>query len=343
MVLKAASIISSPEKANTAFISPDIDRITQATTAVAVKTVITSSQGQPNNSRNAALSVTLNMATGKNGMKGIGGIGGRGLGGRRGNAGTSSKRTFIPSMNSVSNRPGVSSRSLQLDLDTLESNGSECSNGAYTYENEDGIASKETNTRRNFLSKLAAACLTTSSSVGIATSAIAATERTEDISSDVNPTSFLFKRGGNGYEYSFLPPPGFASSNKPLKTHLDEMIFALEGIRGYQYGITVDPVRINSLKEFGTPDQVATRVVNAESNRDGITNVQLVGTPTEDPSSGIYAIDYISDGKRGTKHFVTRISVNNGYLYVLTAQVKQADFNQYEKEILETVQTFQVF
>lgn len=44
----------------------------------------------------------------------------------------------------------------------------------------------------------------------------------------------------------------------------------------------------------------------------------------------------------GTKHFVTRIAVYKEKLYVLTAQVKEKDFDQYEQEILETVKTFQV-
>lgn len=45
---------------------------------------------------------------------------------------------------------------------------------------------------------------------------------------------------------------------------------------------------------------------------------------------------------RGTKHFVTRIAVYKEKLYVLTAQVKEKDFDKFEQEILETVKTFQV-
>lgn len=49
--------------------------------------------------------------------------------------------------------------------------------------------------------------------------------------------------------------PDTASSNdlkqttKPVKTHLDEINFVSPTIKGYQFGITVDPVRINSIQE----------------------------------------------------------------------------------------------
>lgn len=49
--------------------------------------------------------------------------------------------------------------------------------------------------------------------------------------------------------FTFTPPPDFEIGNKPLKTHLEEVNFNSMLSRGYQFGITVDPVRINSLDE----------------------------------------------------------------------------------------------
>lgn len=152
--------------------------------------------------------------------------------------------------------------------------------------------------------------------------------------------SSIFTRAGKDYGYSFLPPPEFKPSNKPLKTHLDEINFSVEGVRGYQYGVTVDPVRIDSLKQFGTPEQVAARVVGTEIKRDGVTDVTLYGDAFEDPENGMYAINYISAGSRGIKHFVTRIAIKQNKLYVLTAQVKETEYKEREKEILSTVNTF---
>ena len=104
-----------------------------------------------------------------------------------------------------------------------------------------------------------------------------------------------FVRSGDGFAYSVVPPPGFASGKKPLKTHLDEANFSGE-VRGYKFGVTVDPVRIDSLRDFGTPEEVAARVVTAEVNRDGIFKVTLARDPVEDGTTGAYVVDYVSDG-----------------------------------------------
>lgn len=323
IVMKTASIISSPEK-SAAFISPDVDQLTKTSPTTTLTSTIKSTLNANTLASNphsfAALPVTLNMMA--QGAKSLGG----------------SKRTFIPSM-SVAPKSNFNINQLP-DIFPMFS---QLHDNEYEHDFESNRES-----RRNFLSKLAAACVTTASATSIVATSpafavdtnIADSAPTSPINDPQTPT--LFSRSGKGFEYSFLPPAGFKPSNKPLKTHLDEINFSLEGLRGYQYGITVDPVRIQSLQQFGTPDQVAARVVDAEANRDGITDVKLVGTPTEDPKTGIYAIDYVSEGSRGTKHFVTRIAVYKEKLYVLTAQVKEKDFDKFEQEILETVKTFQV-
>jgi hypothetical protein len=49
--------------------------------------------------------------------------------------------------------------------------------------------------------------------------------------------------------YSINLPSTMKETSKPVKTHLDEVNFVSETTKGYQYGVTVDPVRISSLKE----------------------------------------------------------------------------------------------
>lgn len=58
------------------------------------------------------------------------------------------------------------------------------------------------------------------------------------------------KQSHSAYQI-ILPNNGatFSETQKPVKTHLDEVNLVSGEIKGYQYGITVDPVRINSLKE----------------------------------------------------------------------------------------------
>lgn len=49
--------------------------------------------------------------------------------------------------------------------------------------------------------------------------------------------------------YQISIPSTMNEGSKPVKTHLDEINFVSESVKRYQYGITVDPVRISSLKE----------------------------------------------------------------------------------------------
>lgn len=147
-----------------------------------------------------------------------------------------------------------------------------------------------------------------------------------------------YRQSVKDLSYSFSPPPSFETTAKPLKTHLDEVEFKCE-TRGYKYGITVDPVRIATLEEFGTPEEVAQRVVNAEKARDGITDVELTKAAA---IGGGYGVEYVSNGKRGRKRFVTRIVVSRNLLVVLTAQVKEEEWEARMGEMLEAVGTFEV-
>ena len=65
----------------------------------------------------------------------------------------------------------------------------------------------------------------------------------------------LYQRNKENLTYQIQLPTNFKETQKPLKTHLDEVNFVNDDIKGYQYGITVDPVRINSLKEVSTTKQ----------------------------------------------------------------------------------------
>ena len=99
--------------------------------------------------------------------------------------------------------------------------------------------------------------------------------------------------------------------------------------------------------KFGTPEEVAARVVTAEVNRDGIFEVTLLEDPYQTKQDGdeaeAYILKYLSVGKRGNKILTNKIVVSsNQLLYVLTAQCKQDDFSAQEKEIKSTVDSFRI-
>lgn len=159
------------------------------------------------------------------------------------------------------------------------------------------------------------------------------------------------KDGKLPFAYKVVLPASPPPTNKPLQTHLDEVNLPItnkipEGrefpLKSYTYGVTVDPIRIQSLRQFGTPNEVAAKIVMAELRRDGVLDVTMGRDPTEDSVTGGYDVEYISDGTRGKKHFVTRTIVDDGKLYVLTAQCKEDDWKYVEDEVWASVATFQV-
>ena len=99
---------------------------------------------------------------------------------------------------------------------------------------------------------------------------------------------------------------------------------------------------------------MAARVVTAEVNRDGVFEVTLLQDPYEESSNGSYILEYLSVGKRGNKHYMNKIFIVGNKLYVLTAQVKQEDWDdtttittnnnnqQVSDEMRRIVKSFQV-
>jgi PsbP len=159
------------------------------------------------------------------------------------------------------------------------------------------------------------------------------------------------RRGTDQFaQYEFLPPADvLGPTQKPVKTHLDEVNFT-GSAGGLQFGITVDPVRIDSLAEFGTPEQVAAKVVLAEVNRDGVFNVQLMqdpvaggtGSTNNNNANDYYQLNYKSSGKRGVKRFVAKFYICNRMLYALTAQCNEDSYDALRDTILHAVDSFRV-
>jgi hypothetical protein len=87
---------------------------------------------------------------------------------------------------------------------------------------------------------------------------------------------------------------------------------------------------------------VAARVVTAEVNRDGVFEVTLLEDPYEVDGQGAYLLQYLSVGKRGNKHVLNKIFIQNNQLFVLTAQVKQDDYAVHAEELKQIVDSFRV-
>lgn len=103
------------------------------------------------------------------------------------------------------------------------------------------------------------------------------------------------------------------------------------GRTGYSFTITVDPVRINRLSHFGTPEEVADKLVQAELHREGVVDFQLADAPTlshgTDCAAEYYQISYVSrrDGNRGERRFVAKLYIYRNMVYALTMQCNEED------------------
>ena len=105
--------------------------------------------------------------------------------------------------------------------------------------------------------------------------------------------------------FSYDDDLGLVNSPKPLKTHDYEVLLKSENIKGFNVGITRDPVRINSILDFTTPEGLGEKVANVELSKEGVYSAEVVlaalsSNPacvnTEYPS---YDVEYKIDSSRG--------------------------------------------
>jgi hypothetical protein len=169
-------------------------------------------------------------------------------------------------------------------------------------------------------------------------------------SSTTEQVGTYFRRDTDQFKYELQVPYDFNGPNqKPLKTHFDEVNFKSNTIAGFEIGITVDPVRISSLTEFGTPEQVAAKVVLAEVNRDGVLEVKLLDDPVagtvslkDGSTATFYQLNYLSNGKRGRKRYIAKFFIQNQKLFAMTVQGKEDTYEMIKQDVDHAVTSFRI-
>ena len=127
--------------------------------------------------------------------------------------------------------------------------------------------------------------------------------------------------------YRFMYPKEFVQTGKLLKTHLEEMNVGNPYIRGYSAGIAVDPIKLESLEKFGSAQFVGERVVGVERAKDGVLGAELLSASAFSVNGeAYYDIEYSSDSTHGNNHYMSRIAIRDGKLFVFTVQCKSPDF-----------------
>ena len=141
----------------------------------------------------------------------------------------------------------------------------------------------------------------------------------------------------NSFQVTY--PDSFVVSPKPLKTHEIEFLSKSEDIKGYNFGVTVDRVKVNTIKDiFKEPLLLANKVTQVEKSKEGVfdvtilnTNedtVKLVSSPdsTQTTPPVAYIVEYKIDSSRGKNHYLVKSTIVNKKLYVATVQTKDADW-----------------
>ena len=121
------------------------------------------------------------------------------------------------------------------------------------------------------------------------------------------------------YAFRLSYPATWEPSSKPVKTHLLESILKGPAHKA-QLGVTVDPVKISSLEEFGSIAEVSERVLKVEEGRDGVQAVELRRAVAEPGSPTYYVIEYAVASSRGKKMYLCKYCIAQRKLYVLQTQ-----------------------
>uniref|UniRef100_A0A7S0J2K1 PsbP C-terminal domain-containing protein n=1 Tax=Calcidiscus leptoporus TaxID=127549 RepID=A0A7S0J2K1_9EUKA len=103
--------------------------------------------------------------------------------------------------------------------------------------------------------------------------------------------------------------------------------------KGVSLGVTVDPVKIDSLEAFGTPEEVASRVLAVEEGRDGVLDVQLRSLAAHTGTPSYYTIEYFVESTRGKKVYLCKYCISQKRLYVLQTQAKVVDYDDVASDV----------
>jgi len=123
---------------------------------------------------------------------------------------------------------------------------------------------------------------------------------------------------------------GLVLSPKLVQTHATELFFKSETVKGLSLGITVDPVKIASIREFADPPGLADKVVKVEKSKEGVFDASVLAAqesakPVADAVPA-YEIEYKIDSSRGQNHYLVKATIIDSKVYVFTVQCKEETY-----------------
>ncbi|KAF8762536.1 hypothetical protein HU200_009310 [Digitaria exilis] len=123
--------------------------------------------------------------------------------------------------------------------------------------------------------------------------------------------------------FTLLKPASWPKVEKAGATAL----FQQEGKGSNNIGVVVNPVRLNSLTDFGTPQFVADRLLQAEKKKESTKSAEVISAGERSGHSGltVYEIEYTLDSTRGgMKRIFSAAFVASRKLYLLNIAYSDA-------------------
>ncbi len=106
----------------------------------------------------------------------------------------------------------------------------------------------------------------------------------------------------------------------------------------------VDKVKIDNIKSFKSPQELGERVLSVEKDKDGYMDGRIVSVSDGLSRGGVpyYSVDYIVESTRGKNHYTAKAAIADHKLYVLTVQIKDADYTQSRDDIDYVLQSLDI-
>lgn len=133
-----------------------------------------------------------------------------------------------------------------------------------------------------------------------------------------------------------------------------DVLFKDPSRRGVNIGVTILPVRIDTVAEYGDLENVSDKIIQAEKAKDGSLSAEMMSKDSLMlVESGVQAYDYEYEvgTTRGTKRIVSRVCIRNRKLYVVNGtlscgKVDACHFDEDGEQILhlmrQSVKSFDV-
>ncbi|XP_021734615.1 psbP domain-containing protein 2, chloroplastic-like [Chenopodium quinoa] len=139
--------------------------------------------------------------------------------------------------------------------------------------------------------------------------------------------------------FTLLKPSSYIKVDKAGATVLLEE----ENKKANNVGIVVNPVRLTSLTEFGTPQFVADKLIQAEKRKESTKEAEVIGVAERPGLDGlpVYEFEYVVDSTRGgMKRIFSAAFVSRKKLYLLNishVDKPESPLDNHTRTILEQV------